>query len=95
MQFMKDPRKRRMTAADVMYDEPRGSFRDWLLKQCERQDSVGDLACDIRSDSCLGQKRTPNAILMHRQDHGPLGDAAIDAFKEALREWRKWKRNQA
>jgi hypothetical protein len=55
-----------------MYDEPRGSFRSWLIQQCERQDSVGDLARDVRVDSCLGQKRTPNTILMDLQSHGPL-----------------------
>jgi hypothetical protein len=93
---MKDPKKRRMTAADVMCDEPRGSFRAWLLEQCKRQDSVGDLARDVRSDSCLGQRRTPNGILMHRQAyHEPLRDAAKRAFEKALQEWKEWKRNQA
>lgn len=85
-----------MTAADVMYDEPRGSFRSWLLKQCERQDRVGDLARHVVSDPCLGQKRTPKAILDHRQDHHwPVRDDTIHAFKVALQEWEEWKRHKA
>ncbi len=85
-----------MTAADAMYREPRGSFRSWLIEQCKRQDDVGNLARDIRSDSCLGQKRTPKAILAHRvAHHWPIGEATKRAFEKALQEWKEWKRNQA
>jgi hypothetical protein len=80
---------KRMTAADVMYGEPYGSFRSWLVRQSERQDAVGDLARDIGADHCLGQKRTPKAILSHIQaDHYP-SDNAVAAFLVALAEWRK------
>jgi hypothetical protein len=80
------------TAADVMYHERRGSFRAWLVEQSNRQDRVGELARDLKGDSCLGQKRTPNAILMHlHARHFPVADSTIRAFKEALEEWGKSK----
>ena len=76
------------TAADVMYNEPGGSFRSWLVVQTGRQDRVGDLARDVRADRCLGQKRTPGAILRHMQAaHYPC-DGAIESFRAALAEWK-------
>ena len=83
------PFGQKWTAADVMFDEPRGSFRSWLVAQVDRQDRVGDLARDLRADKCLGQKRTPAAILSHMQAaHYPCNDAIIDSFKAALAEWK-------
>ena len=78
---MTTDRTKKWTAADV------GGFRGWLVDQIRRQDAVGDLARDIRADTCLGQKRTPKAILSHMvADHEPCGDA-IEAFKRAVAEW--------
>jgi hypothetical protein len=75
-----------------MYLEPRGSFRPWLLEQADRHDPVGDLAGDLIadiSDGCLGQRRTPNAILAHIQaEHYPCDDA-IAAFRVAVAEWKR------
>lgn len=83
----------RMTAADVMFDEPRGQFRSWLIRQGNREDPVGDLARDAAADNCLGQKRTPAAILSHLQAHHYPCEGAIDAFKRALKEWNSLKTN--
>ena len=77
----------RATAADVMFNEPRGSFRAWLLEQVRREDAVGDLSRAVRADACLGQKRTPGAVLAHIQAvHHPCDDA-FESFKCAVREW--------
>ena len=81
--------KRRSTAADVMSMEPRGSFRSWLLGQMARDDPIGDLARDVYADRCLGQLRTPGAIMAHIQaDHFPPRASFVGIFKEALREWQ-------
>lgn len=77
-----------MRAADVMYSEPNGSFRAWLLEQAGRPDRVGDLANDVRDDACLGKQRTPRSILAHIQvEHEPSVDA-IAAFRAAVAEWK-------
>ena len=80
-ELMTTDRTKKWTAADV------GGFRGWLVDQIRRQDAVGDLAREIRADTCLGQKRTPKAILSHMvADHEPCGDA-MEAFKRAVAEW--------
>jgi hypothetical protein len=75
------------TAADVMFNEPQGSFRAWLLEQKRRRDVVGDLARDLLADRCLGQAVSPVAIHWHLQAaHFPC-DCALGALRVAVDEW--------
>jgi YozE SAM-like fold len=77
----------KLTAADVMSREPRGSFRSWLVSQIHRDDAVGDLATHIREDACLGQNRTPSSILSHLQ---ASHDIELHTFDRALNEWQPY-----
>jgi len=80
---------RSATAADAMVNERMGSFRSWLVDQVDRDDAVGVLACEVRADRCLGQKRTPAAVLTHiLAVHRPAAGVP-EAFNQALAEWRR------
>ncbi len=62
------------------------TFRTWLLRQADRQDSVGDLARELKDDADLPHPLTPKALLEHVEDSSGI-QGAIDAVREAAAEF--------
>lgn len=82
------PRQDRM-----IWDQWDPYFTAWLSEQGDRQDPVGDLARDVRSDAgqeCLPSRtRTASAVRRHLVTvHGSdVCDAAVAALDRAETEW--------
>jgi|HubBroStandDraft_4_1064222.scaffolds.fasta_scaffold13436_3 hypothetical protein len=63
------------------------TFREWLERQRDRNDPVGDIARDVDNDGCsLGDD--PDAMLAHIESAHRIVDAASHAFDRAADEWR-------
>ncbi len=83
------------TATNPMYEEPRGSFRRWLLTQTYRTDGVGRIAQVVAEDSCLGRRLSAESVRQHTLTCHSSTPAVIDAFNRAIEEWQQGKDNVA
>jgi len=63
-------------------------FRPWLNKQREREDPVGDIARDMREDSCAKGLRSRSGLRKHIEEKHGASDAAVAALERAWEEWR-------
>ncbi len=64
------------------------SFTGWIKTQAERNDSVGDLARDIRQDSCWpSRSQNKERFLFHLEKIHEASRPALAAFQKAWREW--------
>ena len=72
-------------------------FSKWLLQQVDRDDPIGDLACDYRNDRAwgAGDYRSPKELLsrMLELHGGHLDPDVLQAFKDARREFNGRNRN--
>lgn len=89
-----ETRRRRWTAADAMFGEPRGSFRAWILAQAGRDDAVGEVARSVWRDQCLGRLRAPHGIevhiLVYHSQTLPEGDQVfVENWRAAVGEWSR------
>lgn len=67
------------------------SFGVWIRTQTRRQDAIGDIARDIRDDTCgegLDHRRLRNHIAV---EHAAI-PAALTAFDRAVAEWQTLRR---
>ena len=69
-----------------------GPFREWLRRQTDRRDPVGDLARDTVQDwrdRCGRLARTPDQLRQHLDaTHPDAVPGAYRAIDRAEREWR-------
>lgn len=64
------------------------TFREWLLRQCERNDTIGDIARDYAADDCAERLVDFRSILRHIEDeHGAIDRARL-ALVRAYGEYR-------
>jgi hypothetical protein len=65
------------------------SFTRWIKKQADRNDATGDIARDVKYDTCWpGSATTKRAFLNHLRYEHQACEAAIRAFENAYREWQ-------
>jgi len=83
------------TATKPTYDDPRGSFRGWLLTQTFRIDGVGKIARRVAEDSCLGQRLSAESVRQHTLTCHSATPAVIEGFNQAIEEWQQGKANVA
>jgi hypothetical protein len=83
------------TATKPTDDDPRGSFRGWLLAQTYRIDGVGKIARRVAEDSCLGQRLSAEAVRQHTLTCHSAAPAVIEGFNQAIEEWQQGKANVA
>jgi hypothetical protein len=79
------------TATKPTYDDPRGSFRGWLLTQTYRIDGVGKIARRVADDSCLGQRLSAESVRQHTLTCHSAAPAVIEGFNQAIEEWQQGK----
>ena len=69
---------------------PSPRFDQWLLAQTDREDPVGDIACEFsedRSVGCAGDICTPEQLIGHIERIHHASDLAICAFEQARAEY--------
>lgn len=62
-------------------------FRTWLLNQCDRNDPIGDLASDMKSDSDLPRTFSDIDMLKDHLRSKGAGNEAIFALEDAWHEF--------
>jgi hypothetical protein len=62
------------------------AFANWLLSQVDRNDSIGDLACDFRDDPERGRTETPRGLRRRLNEAGAC-EGAHEALTRAAREF--------
>lgn len=63
------------------------SFKRWLLRQCNRNDRVGDLACDVRSDPDWPRGKDLKRFVEYLANRGVEGKVMV-SLQIAWDEWK-------
>lgn len=73
------------------------SFRDWLDRQLDRDDPIGDLARDVAADPYLAGTRMRSAdfIGVYVVVHSSISSLASTALVAARDEWMAYARSDA
>lgn len=73
-------------AHQTAYEASRSPFHRWLAQQLQRNDRIGDLARDVRSDKCFPVSASSHAaVLRHLEAVARTPDVMV-TFKDAWRE---------
>lgn len=64
------------------------SFTNWIKGQVRRNDSIGDIAREIRQDPCWpGRSRSKQTFLNHLLYEHEASPEALTALEKAYQEW--------